>query len=65
MKIHPDFRKLKEIAEEQGWVISIRTNNHLVWTSPTGAKVYTAATPSDYRAVRNIRRDLRKYGLRV
>ncbi|CAB4149311.1 hypothetical protein UFOVP529_89 [uncultured Caudovirales phage] len=65
MKIHPDFKKLRDIAEGQGWVISLRANGHLVWLSPSGAKVYTSATPSDHRAVKNIQRDLRRYGLKV
>lgn len=65
MKINREFRELREIAEGQGWVVTIRNNGHLAWTSPSGAKVYTSATPSDHRAVQNIKRDLRKYGLKV
>lgn len=65
MKTPRDFRELREIAEQQGWTVAVRNNGHLVWTSPTGGKVYTSATPSDHRAVKNIKRDLRKYGLRV
>ena len=65
MKIHPDFKKLQEVAKEQGWTILRRTNTHLAWVSPTGEKVYSSATPSDWRAVLNLKRDLKRYGLKV
>jgi len=50
-------------AEEQGWVVSRRANSHLKWVSPGGEVVFSSASPSDPRAVSNIKRDLFRYGL--
>jgi hypothetical protein len=50
-------------AEEQGWVVGRRTNGHLKWVSPKGEVVFSSSSPSDPRAVSNIKRDLFRYGL--
>lgn len=65
MKVDRQLRTLLEIAQEQHWQVRRRTNTHLVWVSPTGAKVFSAATPSDYRAVKNLARDLKHNGLNI
>jgi hypothetical protein len=65
MKIDRKLRALLELATEQHWEVRIRTNNHLVWVSPAGEKVFSAATPSDYRAVKNLARDLKHHGLQI
>jgi hypothetical protein len=49
-------------AEGQGWVVIRRVNNHLKWISPVGQTVFTSGTPSDVRAVKNIKRDLARFG---
>jgi len=54
-----DLRNLIELAQAQGWVVERRNNNHLKWTSPTGYVVWSASTPSDRRALRNIARYLK------
>jgi hypothetical protein len=65
MKVNPQLRALLAIATEQKWEVRIRNNSHLVWVSPSGAKVFSAATPSDRRAVQNLARDLRHNGLSI
>lgn len=58
-----DVQQLVREAEQQGWVILRTKNNHLKWLSPLGGIVYSSSTPSDHRALENLRRDLRVYGL--
>jgi hypothetical protein len=53
-----EMKQLAKEAESQGWVITIRNNSHLKWTSPAGAVVFTSATPGDMNAVNQIRRNL-------
>jgi hypothetical protein len=65
MKLPKEYQELLKLAEQQGWTVVRRNNTHLAWVSPTGAKVYSSATPSDWRAVLNLKRDLRRYGLKV
>lgn len=38
----------------------IRTSKHAVWRLPNGAQVYTAQSPSDHRALANIKRQFKK-----
>ena len=60
-----EWQKLINAALEQGWTIEPKKKCHLKWTPPHagGPVVFTSATPSDYRAVRNARSDLRRAGL--
>jgi hypothetical protein len=65
VRLAKDFQELAEIAASQGWRIEQRKNAHLSWISPQGLKVFSSFTPSDKRAVKNLRRDLKRYGLKV
>jgi hypothetical protein len=40
--------KIMREAERQGWTVRPRgrANGHLVWTSPSGKKVYSSKSPS-------------------
>ena len=51
------------LAQSQGWVITKRTNNHLKWVAPSGFVYFSSVTPSDGRAIKNIKSDLRRAGL--
>ena len=62
MAMSKDVANLVKQAEAQGWVVTLSKGNHIKWTSPSGASVFTASTPSDWRVLCNIKRDLRKYG---
>jgi predicted RNA binding protein YcfA (HicA-like mRNA interferase family) len=58
-----EIQALVKDAERQGWVVVTTKGNHLKWLSPLGGIVYSSSTPSDHRALANLRRDLRVYGL--
>ena len=53
-----DLRKVLKDAERCGWVFS-RRNKHIKGVHPSGKIVSLSATPSDYRAIDNISKDLR------
>lgn len=50
-----ELKQLREEAEDRGWKITKTNGGHLKWTAPKGGFIYTALTPSDRRAVKNIR----------
>jgi hypothetical protein len=60
-----DLRFLIVKASEQGWTVSVRRNTHLKWVSPLGYVYFSCATPSDNRAIKNIKADLKKAGLKL
>lgn len=59
-----ELKGLRKAAEAQGWTVRITNGGHLRWDSPKGGKpIFTASTPSDRRALANIRSMLRAAGL--
>lgn len=59
-----DLKVLLRLARKQQWRI-LTTGKHLKWYAPDGTTlIVTAASPSDKRALMNIRRDLRQGGLK-
>lgn len=61
-----DLKALVRTAERAGWTVSRTRNDHYRWIHPQGGKPYfSSSTPSDSRAIRNIRHDLVKRGLKV
>lgn len=58
-----DFRDLAQLALAQGWEINKTNGGHLRWKAPAGALIFSASTPSDRRAVANLRSQLRRAGL--
>ena len=63
MSMMKELRSLLELATQQGWRVEQRNSNHYKLVSPTGKVVFTSSTPSDHRALENIKRDLRVNGL--
>ena len=63
MSASKEMASLMKLAEEQGWRIEQGNSSHYRWFSPNGGFVITSSTPSDHRAIMNIQRDLRRYGL--
>ena len=53
------------LAQSQGWTVSLTNGGHYRWTPPRkdAPLVITASTPSDLRALKNIKSRLRKAGL--
>lgn len=61
--MNPGLRSLIDKALEQGWVVK-RTCGGWAFYSPNDAAiVHTHCTPSDYRAMLNLRSDLKRAGL--
>ena len=57
------MKSLLELAKKQGWEVERNKNNHIKFLSPSGGIVFVSSTPSDHRALENIKRDLRVNGL--
>lgn len=52
------WRKLRK----QGWAYCITNGNHVKFISPKGAPVIMAGSPSDQRALKAVRVQLRRLG---
>ena len=57
-----DIEQLIKEAVCQGWEVTPTKKSHYKWLSPLGAFFFSASTPSDHRAINNIKRDLKRYG---
>lgn len=58
-----EIQELVKEAKHQGWTVELTKSVHYKWISPLGAFVFTASTPSDNRAIKNIKRELRAKGM--
>ena len=59
-----DLQCLIRQAQRQGWSVQLRRGGHLAWKSPSGdGVVFSASSPSDWRANQNLRACLRRAGL--
>jgi hypothetical protein len=65
MSNRKEFKQIVKIAESKGWVVQLTGGGHLKWTSPTGQIVFSASTPSDGRAVKNLVSELRRHGITI
>lgn len=65
LKLPESYRKLARAARRSGWQITRTGGGHLAWKPPSGRVIYTPATPSCSRSVRNNRAELRRAGLAV
>ncbi|MDP9011120.1 MAG: hypothetical protein M3O41_00425 [Pseudomonadota bacterium] len=63
--IPESVRNVAKAARRAGWTITVLSSGHLAWTSPLGYRVVSSASPSDFRAIRNLRQDLRLGGLDI
>lgn len=57
-----ELQVLIKQARNQGWVVEQTKGTHYRWTSPSGVFFFSASTPSDTRALKNIQRDLKVNG---
>lgn len=62
MAIRKELKELMHAAFKQGWEITMTKSTHLRWESPEGNVVFTSYSPSDWRALIKIKRDLRSNG---
>lgn len=53
-----DLKKILKDAETQGWVFS-KGIRHIKGKHPSGKTTTISVSPSDYRVLKNIQRDLR------
>jgi len=61
-----DLQSLIRTAQRQGWSVQLRRGGHLAWKSPSGdGVVFSASSPSDWRAQLNLRASLRRAGLHL
>lgn len=58
------YQPLARLARTSGWTITQTRNQHLAWTAPSGAVVFTGSSPKrDDRCLRNSAAVLRRAGL--
>jgi hypothetical protein len=60
-----EINSLIVIAEKQGWNITQSRSGHIKWLSPTGAIVFSAFSPSDRHAYKNIKKQLIAKGIEI
>lgn len=63
--VRKDLRPLLRAANEQGWVVTRLTNNHLRWASPEGRVVHSSKNLNTPHVLHIIRRDLMRAGLKL
>jgi hypothetical protein len=65
IKVPKEIQPLVQEALGLGCSLERTKKSHLKLTLPCGQKVYTSGSPGDYRAVQNLRAQLRQYGLQI
>lgn len=55
-----ELKQIRLAAEDRGWIVEMTRGNHLRWQHPSGKIMFTALTPSDNRALKNISAWIRK-----
>jgi predicted RNA binding protein YcfA (HicA-like mRNA interferase family) len=63
MITHKELKVLEKQALNQGWRVLHSKGGHIKWVAPNGKIVFTSATPSDNRAIKNIQSNLKSAGL--
>lgn len=62
-----DLKKIKKLAESQGWTVEHTRSGHTRWVPPDPDKeiIITGKSPSDWRALKNIESRLKRSGLKL
>lgn len=60
--MNKDTRKLSKRVRKQGWEVYYTRNGHICFRSPSGEKVIGPGTASDWRALKNLKANLRRAG---
>lgn len=61
MAVKKDQQQLQREYEARGWTIERTGNNHLRWKPPGGGQpIFSSATPSEWRSLKNLRARLRR-----
>ncbi len=53
-------RAVREMAEKFGCTVEVTGGSHYMLKHPDGWRVYTSQSPSDFRALRYLKTDLKK-----
>jgi hypothetical protein len=56
---------IRAAKKAEGWDVQPTRNNHIVFTTPSGQRIYAASTSSDGRSWKSTRCWLRRAGLDV
>lgn len=61
------LRKIIKKAKKQGWLVERTKNSHVKFIPKDKSQrpVYTGSTPSDKRALLNLKKDLERSGLKL
>jgi hypothetical protein len=69
LSVRGELQTIVNAALEAGWTVTLTRNGHLRWhnpRAPAGRRLYfSSQTPSDTRALRKIRSDLTRRGLKL
>ena len=60
-----DLKQVIAACERAGWVVTKTGGGHWRFRAPQGVLVFTGSTPSDPRAIANLRARLRREGAPV
>ncbi len=60
--MNSNARKFVRSLQREGWSWEYNGSGHIKLTSPEGMKLTMAATPSDQRALKNVRAQVRRIG---
>lgn len=60
-----DMRNIVRQALDQGWRMKRRKSGHIKLIGPDGQVYFTGSTTSDNRAVKALRADLRRRGVKI
>jgi hypothetical protein len=60
--INKEIEQLIKKARSQGWTVEPTRGGHYKWITPSGAFFYSPKTPSEYRSIKNVKRDMKAYG---
>jgi len=65
--MNKEIKQLMMQAIKQGWNVKVRNSGHMVWTSPNPkvGPIFSSQTPSDWRAIKKIKSQLRRAGASV
>jgi len=55
-----DLKQICADAERKGWTVKPTNGGHLKWVHTSGAVMFSAQTPSDHRAIKNIESRIRR-----
>ncbi|CAB4123722.1 hypothetical protein UFOVP46_81 [uncultured Caudovirales phage] len=63
MNDRKEIQLLVKQATKQGWIVSRTGSDHIKWLPPNGMEmIISSSSPSDYRTIRWLKRDLRVRG---